>query len=160
MIKQYTRFILDSEGNIKHCHSQTLPFEDDYNPVDLEDGETIADCEIEADFDDVEFQAAVGQDLLRGRELIELVEINQSLPQIKPGGIALRNGENMREKLLGLTAKAINVTTVKNEIAEQIRAATDEDEIIAELNTKGRRIKSLEDLPPAALIRALKSITA
>lgn len=159
MIKQYTRLILDSDGDIKHCCTQTLPFPDDYEPFEMEETDTCIDCEIDADFENMDFRRATNQDALRAREIKELVEVRGGQPRARANGRVMRRGQNIADKLLNISAaKDITETTVKSEIAQKVRGLISESEFIAELGRQGRRITRLEDLPAAELIVAANAI--
>lgn len=151
MIKQYTRFIVDAGNNILHCHSQTMPFDDGYNPIEAGDGETIIDVEVETDFDDLDFRT--GQVMLKARELIDALEINNGQPAIK-------SRATRRDKVLNVSApKSINESAVKAEIAREIESALPETQpLIDEFNRAGHRINRLSELPTIALMRARRSL--
>ena len=162
MITQYTRLIKNADtGEIIHCISQTLPFADNYDPVNDEVITNAENVEFELDTDnpDMNFKEAIDQPIMRAREILETIEVVAGQPQIKAGA-------SKAAKVLRVSApKAVNETAIKEEMAEAIRVKMAETgqtdaELIEAFNDHGRNIAKLEDLSIVPLIKTKKLLGA
>ena len=120
MITQYTRLVVnDATGEIDHCTSQDFPFADGWEPVDdRKQATTNYDFEIDADYPDLDFKTGgAGQQLIRGRQIIDNFEVVNGVPQLKAGADVAVSGKVLRVS----AAKSIQESDIKIELAGEIR---------------------------------------
>jgi hypothetical protein len=163
MITQYTRVLADPlTGEITNVTSQDYPFVDGWNPVEPDNIASLVtvDFEIETRHPDADFGVGRDQKMIRGREIIENLEIVGGQPQVKAGAApaitALISGVS--------SAKSIQESDIRGELAVYVRNAlsqtgTTEAELLASMRAIDRTIgASLEDLNTVQLIRLKKLI--
>ncbi len=158
MIKQYTKALVNASGEIVHVTSQTVPFKDGIVPTeDSSQTLTAVDFEMEIDVEDMNFRMVVDQPMMRGREILENLEVVGGKPQLKAGAVT--------NKVLKVSdVKDVSVTAIKAELATKIRAdllagGSSEDELMLDIAKQDPdSARKLVDLSPIRLMKITKAL--
>ncbi len=158
MIIQFTRFYLaPGTGAVLHCHSQTTPFPDNFEPVETPNGTDKADCQITTNFPDHDFRLT--QPIMRARELLTAIELPAGVPQKNPAA-----PKPVADLVESVAPAAITDTLVRAEYAATLAAVLavvelDQAAVLAEYAKINPSVATLADLDYVTLFRLIKKVS-